>query len=233
MEQFLQLPNNFKGEKLAFNFDWERKLNFHAITKNLEKNFRSKQEIIKFNNSFFEQLKNLLSSDLQAIYKAQKTSFSACGKGGYVEIDLFGDNANDFKQLILDKILSTIKKLIRENNYALRDIAILCNSRKSVALTAQHLAAHKIDVISNEGLMLYSSEEVKALVAALYYLQNQNDKVARVLFFLHQNVLKAKTLDELNDNVHQNQSFLALLKAAGIEFPIAKLTELPLFLNCK
>lgn len=235
VEQFLQLPTIFKGEKLAFNSDWERKLTFHAITKNLEKNFRSKQEIIKFNNTFFEQLKNLLSPDLQAIYKAQKQAFQHAEKGGYVEIDLFGDNTNDAKQLILEKMLSTIKKLIKENNYALRDIAILCNSRKSVALTAQYLAAHEIDVISNEGLLLYSSEEVKALIAALYYLQNQNDKVAKasIISFLHQNVLKAKTLDELHDNVHQNQSFLALLKAAGIDFPIAKLTELSLFELCQ
>ncbi len=235
VEQFLQLPTIFKAEKLAFNSDWERKLTFHATTKNLQKNFRSKQEIIKFNNIFFEQLKSLLSVDLQAIYKAQKQAFQHAEKGGYVEIDLFGDNANDAKELILEKTLSTIKKLIKENNYALRDIAILCNSRKSVALTAQYLAKNEIDVISNEGLLLYSSEEVKALVAALYYLQNQNDKVAKasIISFLHQNVLKAKTLHELHDCVHQSQSFLALLKSAGIDFSIAKLTELPLFELCQ
>ncbi|MEE2700064.1 MAG: UvrD-helicase domain-containing protein [Bacteroidota bacterium] len=235
VKQFLQLPKIYNGEKLHFKTDWENKLGYHEETKNLEKNYRSQQEIIKFNNEFFEQLKNLLSPNLQAIYKAQKQEYEHAEKGGYVHIELFGDKENDANELILKKILSEIKKLVNENNYALRDIAILCNSRKSVALTAQYLAKNNIGVISNEGLLLHSSEQIKVLISALYFLQNQNDKVAKasILSYLHQGVLKTKKLDELHDSVHENQSFLALLKTGGISFPISKLTELPLFELCQ
>ena len=148
VEQFLKLPAIFNGDKLQFKSDWENKLSFHETTKNLEKNFRSKKEIIKFNNNFFEQLKTLLTPHLQNIYKAQKQEYEHAEEGGYVHLELFGDKKNDCKELILQKILAEINKLVNENNYSLRDIAILCNSRKRVALTAQFLTNNTIDVVS-------------------------------------------------------------------------------------
>ena len=82
VEQFLQLPTIFKGEKLIFKQDWENKLKAHEENKILEKNFRSRKEIIKFNNDFFEQLKTLLTPHLQDIYKEQKQEFEYAKEGG-------------------------------------------------------------------------------------------------------------------------------------------------------
>ena len=231
VEQFLKLPAIFNGEKLQFKSDWESKLDFHHTIENLENNFRSKKEIIKFNNDFFEQLKTLLPPHLQDIYKAQKQEFEYAKEGGYVHLELFGDKKNDFKELILQKMLDEINKLVNKNNYSLRDISILCNSRKRVALTAEFLGKNAIDVVSNQGLLIYSSEKVKLLISSFYYLQNQGDKIAKasMIEYFQKTVLSGYTLHELNTKLHQNKSFSQLIKEVGLSFPISILIELPLY----
>ena len=133
--------------------------------------------------------------------------------------------------MILQKILAEINKLVNENNYSLRDIAILCNSRKRVALTAQFLTNNTIDVVSNEGLLLHSSEKVKLLVSSFYYLQDQDDEIAKasIIECLQKTVLSKNNLHKLNSKLHQDKSFLQLIKEAGLSFPIPILTELPLY----
>ena len=235
VEQFLQLPSIFKGEKLQLKPDWENKLKAHEETKNLEKNFRSKKEIIKFNNDFFEQLKKLLTPHLQDIYKAHKQEFAHAKEGGYVHLELFGDKENDFKELILQRMLLEIKKLTKENNYCFRDIAILCNSRKRVALTAQFLAENNIDVVSNEGLLLKKSEKVKFLIASLFYLQNKEDKIAKATMAecFHKEKLSGNSLHKLNVKLKEQKSFLQMIKEAKLSFNIHQFIELPLYELCE
>ena len=60
VEQFSKLPQIFKGDDLVFKSDWESKLKHHYIADNLQENYRSKKNIIEFNNQFFENTKNLL-----------------------------------------------------------------------------------------------------------------------------------------------------------------------------
>ena len=235
VEQFLQLPSIFKGEKLQLKPDWENKLKAHEETKNLENNFRSKKEIIKFNNDFFEQLKTLLTPDLRDIYTAQKQEFEHAKDGGYVHLELFGDKENDFKELILQRILVEIKKLTKENNYCFCDIAILCNSRKRVALTAQFLAENNIDVVSNEGLLLKSSEKVKLLIASLFYLQNKEDKIAKATMVecFYKEKLSGNSLHKLNVKLKEQKSFLQMIKEAKLSFNIQQFIELPLYELCE
>ncbi len=235
VEQFLQLPTIFKGEKLIFKQDWENKLKAHEKNKNLEKNFRSRKEIIKFNNDFFEQLKTLLTPHLQDIYKGQKQEFEHAKEGGYVHLELFGDKGNDFKDLILQRMLVEIKKLTKENDYCLRDIAILCNSRKRVALTAQYLAENGIDVVSNEGLLLCSSEKVKLLIASLFYLQNKEGKIAKATMVecFHKEKLSRNSLHKLNLKLKEQKSFLQMIKEAKLSFNIHQFIELPLYELCE
>tara|TARA_B110000196_G_scaffold299227_1_gene291685 strand:- start:344 stop:2518 length:2175 start_codon:yes stop_codon:yes gene_type:complete len=235
VEQFLQLPSIFKGEKLRFKQDWENKLKAHEKNKNLENNFRSKKKIIKFNNDFFEQLKTLLTPDLQDIYKAQKQEFKHAKKGGYVHLELFGDKENDFKELILQRMLVEIKKLTKENNYCLGDIAILCNSRKRVALAAEFLANNKIDVVSNEGLLLQSSQKVKVLIASLFYLQNKEDKIAKATMaeYFYKEKLSGNSLHKLNVKLKEQKSFLQMIKDAKLSFNIQQFIELPLYELCE
>ena len=130
--------------------EWENKLNYHYDVEDLIYNFRSKKEIIKFNNLFFEKIKYCLSNDLQGLYlqdklegtrgHSQDDSFAE--SGGYVELDLF--EGEDWRHEIMSKIFNEISVLNKENNYDFKDIAILCNSKSDVQAITKYLNGKSI-----------------------------------------------------------------------------------------
>ena len=231
VEQFFELPNIYNGDELIFKKEWEGKLNTHFKQHNLKHNFRSRRNIIEFNNQFFENIKNLLSNDVIGIYDDHQQDPSFSKQGGYVHIELFGDKSNLFKDLILEKMISEIKKLNNENNYSYEDITILCNSRKSVAMVAESLSLNNIPVISNEGLLLSKSDKVNVLIAILQYLQNPKNDIAKTVItdYLFSTILKDKNLHTLNINLKTDKGFMTMLEKANIFIHPSKLLQEPLY----
>jgi ATP-dependent exoDNAse (exonuclease V) beta subunit len=231
VEQFSKLPQIFKGDNLAFKSDWESKLQDHYVADNLQSNYRSRKNIIEFNNQFFENTKELLSADLRTIYDKGEQSSKQAKDGGYVYIDLFGDKENDFKELILQKMTSEIKKITTLNNYAYKDITILCNSRKNVALVAENLSENGIPVISNEGLLLSKSDKVNILIAILRYLQNKTDDISKVVIaeYVWKYSLSNEDIHQIHLEIMSSEGFFAVLKRANIHINRASLLQEPLY----
>ena len=231
VEQFFKLPEIYKGDDLLFKQDWESKLAYHENVKNLKSNFRSRKNIIEFNNQFFENTKTLLSHDIVGIYDKAEQESKQAKEGGYVHIELLGDKENDATILILEKLVSEIKKLKEKNNYSYSDVAILCNSKKSVSLVAEQLSLAAIPVISNEGLLLHKSEKVNVLLALLKYLQNPKDKIAKtvVVDYLSFNVLKSENRHDLNLLIKSEAGFVEMLTKANVFLNPLKLLQEPLY----
>ncbi len=231
VEQFSKLPQIFKGDDLAFKSDWESKLHFHYTANNLQANYRSRKNITEFNNQFFEKTKDLLALDIKDIYANHKQESKLAKEGGYVHIELFEDTINDFKELILQKMVAEIQKITTLNNYTYKDITILCNSRKSVALVAENLSANGIPVITNEGLLLSKSDKVNTLIAILKYLQNQQDTIAKVVVaeYLWRHNLSHEDLHEIHLEVQSSKGFFSVLKRANIHLQRASLLQEPLY----
>ena len=231
VEQFFKLPEIYKGDDLLFKQDWESKLAYHENVKNLKSNFRSRKNIIEFNNQFFENTKTLLSHDIVGIYDKAEQESKQAKDGGYVHIELLGDKENDATTLILEKLVSEIKKLKEKNNYSYSDVAILCNSKKSVSLVAEQLSLAAIPVISNEGLLLHKSEKVNVLLALLKYLQNPKDKIAKTVVadYLSFNVLKSENRHDLNLLIKSEAGFVEMLTKANVFLNPLKLLQEPLY----
>jgi len=231
VEQFFKLPEIYKGDDLLFKQDWESKLAYHENVKNLKSNFRSRKNIIEFNNQFFENTKTLLSHDIVGIYDKAEQESKQAKDGGYVHIELLGDKENDATILILEKLVSEIKKLKEKNNYSYSDVAILCNSKKSVSLVAEQLSLAAIPVISNEGLLLHKSEKVNVLLALLKYLQNPKDKIAKTVVadYLSFNVLKSENRHDLNLLIKSEAGFVEMLTKANVFLNPLKLLQEPLY----
>jgi ATP-dependent exoDNAse (exonuclease V) beta subunit len=231
VEQFFKLPEIYKGDDLLFKQDWESKLAYHENVKNLKSNFRSRKNIIEFNNQFFENTKTLLSQDIIGIYDKAEQESKQAKEGGYVHIELLGDKENDATILILEKLVSEIKKLKEKNNYSYSDVAILCNSKKSVSLVAEQLSLAAIPVISNEGLLLHKSEKVNVLLALLKYLQNPKDKIAKTVVadYLSFNVLKSENRHDLNLLIKSEAGFVEMLTKANVFLNPLKLLQEPLY----
>lgn len=231
VEQFFKLPQIYNGDNLLFKKDWESKLSFHFSEDNLKYNFRSRKNIVDFNNQFFENLQDLLPNKLRGIYNSQEQDTHFSDEGGYVHIELFGDKENDFKELILEKMIAEIQKLHEENNYKYKDIAILCNSKKRVAMVAESLSEANIPVISNEGLLLNKSEKVNVLIAILRYLQNSSDAISKTIIvdYLFSSKLNAENIHKLNLELGTNDGFLSVLKKANIHFQPKIVLQEPLY----
>ena len=231
VEQLSKLPEIFKGDNLPFKSEWESKLKSHYIADNLQSNYRSRKNIIEFNNHFFQQTKDLLSNDLKLIYDKLEQDTSKAKEGGYVHVELFGDKSNYFKDLILQRMVDEIQKIITLNDYAYKNITILCNSRKSVTLVAEHLSENGIPVISNEGLLLSKSEKVNTLIAILRYLQNHSDNISKIIIaeYLWQSYLSHENLHHVHLEIKSSAGFISVLKRANIQLKEHLLLEKPLY----
>ena len=126
----------------------------NANEKVLSDNWRSDKEIVQFNNTFFNNLKTIISPNLQPIYESSEQNPK--GKdGGYIHIDLTPDTKS-FKSDVMDKVISQIE-VLRSMNYDLKDLAILCRTRKEACLAAESLNRAGVNVLSDEAFEIASA----------------------------------------------------------------------------
>ena len=231
IEQFLRLPNIYQGEDLLFAKDWERKLKYNYDPYTLSSNFRSRKNIIEFNNNFFERLRSLLPDETIGVYEQSVQNNEYAKKGGYVHIELFSSEEDDFKQMILSKIVKEIRCLVDMHNCSYNDIAILCNTSKRLSLVANYLSLKNIPVISNEGLLLSNSSEVSFLIAVLTYLQNNSNMIAKTAIITYLYKQKSCNIDLHSSYIKgkKDSGFLSILKDLGITLDCKVLLELPLY----
>ncbi|MDC3103987.1 UvrD-helicase domain-containing protein [Flavobacteriales bacterium] len=232
VEQFVQLPEHiFQSELLPNPDELKNSLLNNAEEKVLSDNWRSDKEIVQFNNAFFDNLKTIISPDLQAIYESSKQNPK--GKdGGYLHIDLTPDTKS-FKSDVMDKIIQQIK-LLRSMNYDFKDVAILCRTGKDACQAAESLNKAGINVLSDEALLLSASKDVNFILAVLAYLHNTQDKVSQTyivsyLYYNYENV--DYNLHQVLESVGKGDShvFNAFITSLGIDFKPQALWELAIY----
>jgi ATP-dependent exoDNAse (exonuclease V) beta subunit len=156
--------------------------------KYLDKNFRSRKEIVAFNNSFFakaaarlaESRPNNFSSYITNAYADVSQKFSG-GTGGYVNVS--------FIRKIKDEELSTTEKAnlklleftqsVLKDGFSLKDILILARRNSEGSEIASLLMDNGYKVVSNESLMLVNSPGVKLIVSLLKYIVDHRNAIAK------------------------------------------------------
>ncbi|MFT7065092.1 MAG: ATP-dependent exoDNAse (exonuclease V) beta subunit [Sediminicola sp.] len=156
-------------------------------TKNLPANYRSKEEVIKFNNDFFTVASPFLNNVAynQLFIEGNKQEYNS-KKGGLVTLG-FVEESEDMteEEHYCAHILKTIQE-VKEKNFGLKDICILTRSRRHGIIVADFLMKEGIPIISSETLLLNSSPKVQFLIALLHYSNDPNNKeiVFEMLYFL-------------------------------------------------
>lgn len=143
--------------------------------KNLPANYRSHEEIIKFNNEFFTSISTFLNNQsYESLYtQGNEQEFNQL-KNGLVQLTFLDDNEEQsIDEQYCDCVLKTICQ-IKQKGYTYTDISILVRGNKEGILLANFLSQEGIPIISSESLLLKSSQEVRFLVNLLRY-QNQPD----------------------------------------------------------
>tara|TARA_B110000967_G_scaffold29598_1_gene27786 strand:+ start:2794 stop:5919 length:3126 start_codon:yes stop_codon:yes gene_type:complete len=155
----------------------------------LKTNYRSKNEIIKFNNSFFNHIgeRVLTSDNHKSIYTncMQETNNNI---GGYVGLNIL--NPTD----LLSKEESynlKIKQIIEDglkSGYSLKDICILVRTNSQGIEISDYLNSEDIEIISSETLLLNRSAEVKFIIEVLKFCSNSNLKNSKldIINFLYE-----------------------------------------------
>ncbi|WP_315362442.1 UvrD-helicase domain-containing protein [Prevotella jejuni] len=215
--------------------DWKLLNNIeHEFTKEqikiepLDTNYRSEENIIRFNNAFFKravsQTVNELESEkiqgatelVEAYKEIEQKPRKDNGKG-CVRIKLFrydSKNASDYKQIILNELIENIRQLL-DQGYKQKDIAILARSKTvipDIVDSFQNIDTN-VSLVSDEAFRLDASLAVNVIIEALRLLTHPHDKLteSKLVKLYQQQVIKTgKDINVLfvGENSTELKSFL-------------------------
>lgn len=239
VEQFSMLPKLPPSLSDEFSIERAEAIERNYEGKNLSSNFRSKAEIIEFNNNFFSHIESISSEYIKSVYDQCQQKFDAKNKGGYIQIDFLNNNNPEDKtydEITLQKISETIAELLKDK-FTLKDIAILCRSNLNASLIARHLISLGISVISDESLLIAGSREVNFLLALISFISNPDDDIAkyRIIHYLVSNKLvfdnDTYTVCKIlrQNNSLNTASFLEYLRKNNFIIDTTLLSSLPVY----
>ncbi|MDQ3191098.1 MAG: UvrD-helicase domain-containing protein [Bacteroidota bacterium] len=239
VEQFAMLPKVYKQENNQLIAERQASLARNYIEKPLSSNFRSKREVVDFNNRFFSQVPKSLFLDHQSIYNNHSQKFNQEKNGGYVQVE-FIEEKNlaelNLAETNCQKIHETINQVLSDG-YELKDIAILFRKNQEASLVARFLIEQGIDVISSESLLVNNSKDVRFAVNFLSYLINPSDIGLQAKIMQYVLVYKINSTDDLHKALSSlSPSSLSLekqLSAKGFVYSSNRLLKLALYEVCE
>jgi ATP-dependent exoDNAse (exonuclease V) beta subunit len=216
----------------------------------LTTNWRSRSNIIKFNNSLFtiipDQLDKALSGEqltesFKRIY-SEAIQEDPCKKdGGFVRLEFVANNNEQiWQEIVLDR-LPVIIESIQDKGYKASDIGIIIRDGKEGGLVLNALINYnnkypeKIDkynfnAVSNDSLLLSNSPVIIFIVSVITVVNDQHDYISRAImlrFFL------MSTGDEEAENVSLQSD--KLIEGSRAYFPdgyedfMERIRQMPLF----
>ena len=143
----------------------------------LDTNWRSHENIISFNNAFFNHVARYLATpSLQKLYAEQGRQNENHRKGGLVHIGFAPTATKDLSTFYCEKVCQSIVDLI-EIGYAYDDICILVRKNGQASIIADYLTQRNIPLISSEALLVAANAEVRFLISLLHYLNSPQTSI--------------------------------------------------------
>ncbi len=214
-ERGATLKRNFKGEIL-------------------QQNFRSKMEVVQFNNDFFKScVKQSDNGLITSVYDKGEQIFTPTKIGGGVSIEFIPntkENEFAYDELSCFKILETIHQL-QEDNFELRDIAIICRMNSKANVLANYLIENGIPILSKESLLLSSSATINFILSTLEYIHNRSNNIAKANIIQFICKLKNKEINTSEELMSANIS--EFMKKYGIDFNLNRFSSLPIYELCE
>ena len=199
--QFVALPQVEGVQKNDIIQEREKTLERNFYKNHLATNWRSKKEIIDFNNAFFEvKAASSKEPQIKAIYqtvKQQTPENENIGGGIFLSYLKKGEEKQDYTQFVFNEIIAIIQTALQDK-YTLADIAILVRRNDLGTAIAKYLSEQQIATISAESLLLANNKDVIFLIACLTYLTDANNSIAKanILSFIaaQKNLVKEEIL---------------------------------------
>ena len=148
---------------------------------NLNKNFRSKNELISFNNTFFSTVSEMLLSPIQkSVYKSASNQKNNDKKGGYVSIKILEKNHKKEQETekIINEVLNKINSSI-DRGYLKEDICVLVRDNKQASVISSGLNEKGISISSSVTTTISSSREIELLINLIKLKTDNTNKHAK------------------------------------------------------
>ena len=196
---------------------------------NLPVNFRSRNEIINFNNSLFKHASGLLKSNYyKKIFLQGSDQKHNNFSNGHVSINFINKDFKKEQQLesVLKETLSQIENCL-SRGFEQSEIAVLVRDNKQSSQISEWLIENNISVLSQDSLSIDNSEKVELLINLIKLKDDNNNQEARaVIIGNFANLVKPKDLfvfykENLNNELKRflkNLNIFSLYKAFEISF---------------
>lgn len=204
------------------------------LTANLETNYRSHEQLITFNNSFFCWISNRFQSQTHTeLYQEGNQQKSNSKKDGYVHLELLEPVDDvDAADAYSVKCLDTVKHLLNIG-FNGSDICILTRKKKEAIHISEHLIANHVAVVSEETLLLKNTPYVQALIDLFHWSvsPNNNELKLDILIFLYNHLQIDQPLHTfLKDNLELSMDELeAFLSKHRVILQFKTLAQKPLY----
>ena len=196
---------------------------------NLPVNFRSRNEIINFNNSLFKHAAGLLKSNYyKKIFLQGSDQKHNNFSNGHVSITFINKDFKKEQQLesVLKETLSQIENCL-SRGFEQSEIAVLVRDNKQSSQISEWLIENNISVLSQDSLSIDNSEKVELLINLIKLKDDNNNQEARAIIIGNfANLVKPKDLfvfykENLNNELKRflkNLNIFSLYKAFEISF---------------
>lgn len=230
VEQFALLPEIFSHQDNPLVLEREDALKRNHDPRVLNKNFRSRREIIEFNNSLFRTLSGKLNEKYRNIYDQLEQEFNPANTGGYVQVEFIEEQQDEWRERNFVRTYEIISGLLKDN-YKLKDIAILVRKNTDGSDIANYLTEMNIPVISSDSLLLSNSREINFLHSVLKFLANTNDDIVHteiLEYLIAGEYIKEKSIDELIRQKRES-GLLNIIRSVSPGFSITRLSKMALY----
>ena len=146
--------------------------------KRLKINYRSKDEIVKFNNNFFKNSSTFLSDETyNKIFDKTSTQLNHNDPGGYITVNFISKTnfKKESEDLYLKEVFKKVKSVL-SRGYSINQIAVLVRKKRQAILVSEALLKKGIKIISSESLLINNSNSVKFLIALMKLVINQDNR---------------------------------------------------------
>lgn len=183
VEQFVALPAIYNPEEDGNREQTSNYFKEMGEKSPLNDNYRSKKNVVNFNNVFFQEALSWLPASFDIYYKDIKQNPKG-KEGGYVQIDLYdSSNEENVAELENEFLLKTVRKCLSDG-YKCGDICVLAKSRKEGNAWAKALtrAEEQFSVVSSDSLSVSSDKTVRFFVDYFELRKNSGNPTAQIKF---------------------------------------------------
>ena len=183
VEQFVSLPGIYNPENDPEIARISKQFKAMGEKRPLDDNYRSKKEVVDFNNAFFKTLIDHLPKHFSDYYSDIK-QFPKQKEGGFVEFELYdAQNEGSYKEYIDEFVINKVRKAI-SNGYHPGDICILVRRRKEGNHLARVLSMceEQFKVISSDSLSVDADKTVQFVIDYFKLRRNSSNKTAQMKF---------------------------------------------------